>query len=147
VSDLATLESYVSAAMAPTRFMLALIGVFAAVALVLASLGLYGVISYSVRQRTREFGVRVAFGAGARDMLRLVLAHGMVVAGIGIGLGLLASLALTRIMSSVLVGTSPTDIVTFTGVPGILVAVAVVATYIPARRATLIDPVRALRDE
>jgi putative ABC transport system permease protein len=147
VSGVATLESYVTNAMAPTRFMLALIGVFAGVALVLASLGLYGVISYSVRERTREFGVRVAFGARARDVLQLVLRQGMMVATIGILLGVAAAFALTRIMVSLLVGVSPTDFLTFAAVPALLLTVALVATFIPARRATLIDPVDALRQE
>lgn len=147
VSNVALFESYVSDSMAETRFMLALIGIFAIIALVLASLGLYGVISYSVRQRTREIGVRVAFGAGGRDILRLVLRQGMVVAGAGVGLGLLASLAATGVVESFLVGVSATDPVTFVGIPLILLGVALAAILVPARRATRVDPVVALRDE
>jgi putative ABC transport system permease protein len=147
VAGLSTLESWVSKAMAQTRFLLALISSFAGLALVLAALGLYGVISYSARQRTREIGVRVAFGASNRDVLRLILGQGMVVASIGIILGLAASVALKRVVSSFLVGVSATDPITFAGVPVVLLAVAAVASYVPARRASAIDPVHALRDE
>jgi putative ABC transport system permease protein len=147
IAGLATLESYVSNAMAQTRFLLALIGTFAGLALILASLGLYGVISYSAKQRTREIGVRVAFGASRRDVLRLILSQGLFVAGIGVLIGLAASIALTRIVNSFLVGVSPTDPVTFVGVPAVLVLVALVASYFPARKASAIDPVIALRDE
>ena len=147
IAGLATLESYVSNAMAQTRFLLALISTFAGLALVLASLGLYGVISYSARQRTREIGVRVAFGASGRDVLRLILGQGMVMAGIGIVLGLAASVALTRVVNSFLVGVSATDPITFVGVPAALLMVAGLASYFPARRASGVDPVIALRDE
>jgi putative ABC transport system permease protein len=146
ISDFATLESYVSDAMAQTRFMLALIGVFAGLALLLASLGLYGVISYSVRQRTREIGVRVAFGAENRDIVRLILRQGMVVTASGVAAGLVASLALTRVVDSLLVGVSATDPLTFVGIPALLLGVALIASYVPARRATTVDPVVALTD-
>jgi len=147
ISGVATLESYVSGAMAPTRFLLALIGVFAVVALVLASLGLYGVISYSVRQRTREIGVRMAFGATESAVMRLVLGQGMALALSGIVLGLGASFLLTRVAKSLVVGVSATDPLTFAGVSSLLLGVAVVAAWVPARKATLVDPVEALRDE
>jgi len=147
VADLSTLESWVTEAMAQTRFLLALSGTFAGLALVLAALGLYGVISYSVRQRTHEIGVRVALGASDRDVRRLILGHGMVVAAVGIGLGLAASLVLTRVVTSYLVGVSATDPVTFAGVPVVLLGVAALASYLPARRAATIDPVRALHEE
>ncbi len=147
ISGVASLESYVSDAMAPTRFLLALIGTFAAVALVLASLGLYGVISYSVRQRTRELGVRMAFGGTDRDVMRLVLTQGVVLALGGIVLGLVSSLALSRVAESLVVGVSATDPATFASVSGVLFAVAVVAAWVPARKATRVDPVVALRDE
>ena len=147
VADLATLESWVTEAMAQTRFLLALTGAFAALALVLAAIGLYGVIAFSVRQRTREIGVRVALGATDRDVLRLILGHGLVVAAIGVGLGLVASVALTRVVTSYLVGVSPTDPLTFAGVPLVLLGVATMASYLPARRASSIDPVRALHEE
>ena len=147
VADLATLTSWVTEAMAPTRFLLALSGTFAGLALVLAAIGLYGVVSFSARQRTREIGVRVALGASDRDVRRLILGQGMIVAAIGIVLGLGASLALTRVVSSYLVGVSATDPVTFVGVPLVLLGVAALASYLPARRAMTIDPVRALREE
>jgi len=147
VSGVATLGSYVSNAMAPTRFMLPLIGVFAGLALVLASLGLYGVISYSARQRTREIGVRVAFGADQGDVVRLVLGQGMVLAVSGVALGLAAAFALARVIDTLLVGVSPTDPVTYVGVPALLLTIAAVATWIPARRASAVQPVEALRAE
>jgi putative ABC transport system permease protein len=147
VASVATLESWVSKATAQTRFLLALISTFAVLALILAALGLYGVISYSARQRTREIGVRIALGASDRDVLRLILGHGMVVAGIGIVLGLAASMALTRVVTSYLVGVTPTDPITFAGVPLILLLVSAVASYLPARRASIAEPLRALRDE
>src|SRR5687768_7658929 len=147
VADLSTLESWVAEARAPTRFLLALSSTFAGLALVLAAIGLYGVVSFSARQRTREIGVRVALGASDQDVRRLILGQGMIVAAIGIVLGLGASLAVTRVVISYLVGVSATDPVTFAGVPLLLLGVAALASYLPARRAMAIDPVRALREE
>lgn len=147
VATLATLESYVSSAMAPTRFMLALIGVFAGVALTLAALGLYGVVAYSMRQRTREFGVRTALGASGPDLLRLVFKQGLAVSLTGIAIGVAGALVLTRIIESQLVGVGSTDIITYVSVSGALFTVALLATYLPARRVTLLDPVDALREE
>ena len=147
VAGTTTLESYVTNAMAQTRFLLALISTFAVLAVVLASLGLYGVISYSARQRTREIGVRVALGASSRDVVRLILGQGMAVAGIGILLGLGGAIAATRVVKSYLVGVSAVDPITFVGVPVILLAVTAVASFLPARRASGIDPVTALREE
>ena len=147
VADLSTLESWVTEAMAQTRFLLALTGAFAGLALVLAALGLYGVISYSARQRTREIGVRVALGATDRDIRRLILGHGLVVTAVGIVLGLAASVALTRVVTSYLVGVSATDPVTFVAVPLVLLGVAALASYLPARRAAAMNPVNALHEE
>jgi putative ABC transport system permease protein len=147
IAGLATLDSYVSNAMAQTRFLLALISSFAILALILASIGLYGVISYSARQRTREIGVRVAFGARDRDVLRLILGQGMVVTAFGILLGLAASVVLTRVVRSFLVGVSATDPITFAGVPVVLLSVAALASYLPAKRASATHPAVALRDE
>jgi putative ABC transport system permease protein len=147
VADLSTLASWVAESMSQTRFLLALSSTFAGLALVLAAIGLYGVVSFSARQRTREIGVRVALGASDRDVRRLILGQGLIVAAIGIVLGLGASVALTRVVSSYLVGVSATDPVTFGGVPLVLLGVSAVASYLPARRATTIDPVRALREE
>lgn len=147
VADLTTLESYVTEATAQTRFLLALSGTFAGLALLLAALGLYGVIAYAVRQRTREIGVRMALGASDGDVLRLILGQGLVVAGAGIVLGLLASVAVTRVVRSYLVGVGATDPLTFLGVPVLLLGVAVVASWLPARRATAINPMQALHEE
>jgi putative ABC transport system permease protein len=147
VADLKTLEAWVSEATSQTRFLLALSGTFAGLALVLAALGLYGVISYAARQRTREIGVRVALGASDRDIQRLILGQGMIMATIGILLGLGASVALTRVVSSYLVGVSATDPVTFALVSALLLGVSALAAYLPARRAVRINPVSALRDE
>lgn len=147
VADLNTLQSWVTEAMAQTRFLVALTGTFAVLALILAALGLYGVISYSARQRTREIGVRVALGATEQDVRRLILGHGLTVAGVGIVLGLGASVALTRVVKSYLVGVSATDPITFVGVPIMLLLVSALASLLPARRAATMDPVRALRDE
>jgi putative ABC transport system permease protein len=146
VAELTTLESWVTKSMAQSKFLLALNATFAGLALILASLGLYGVISYSARQRTREMGVRVALGASDRDVLRLILGQGMIVAAVGVVLGLGASAALTRVVNSYLVGVSSMDPITFAGVPAILLLVAAVASYLPARRASLIHPSHALRD-
>jgi ABC-type antimicrobial peptide transport system permease subunit len=137
----------VERAMGPTRFALTLIGVFGVIALVLASVGLYGVLSYLVRQRTAEIGVRLAFGAESAGILRMVVGQGLGLAGAGVVLGLLAAVPLTGAMKSLLVGVAPTDIPTFTGISGIFLAVAALACWIPARRAAHLDPVAALRDE
>jgi putative ABC transport system permease protein len=147
VAELTTLDSWVTKSMAQSKFLLALNATFAGLALILASLGLYGVIAYSARQRTREMGVRLALGANDRDVLRLILGQGMILAAIGIVLGLGASAALTRVVSSYLVGVSSMDPITFAGVPVVLLIVAAVASYLPARRASLIHPSHALRDE
>ena len=122
-------------------------GVFGAIALFLAAIGVYGVISYGVSQRTRELGVRVALGAQQRDVIGLVVKQGMTLAGIGIAAGLLGSFGVTRVVSSLLNGVSPTDPLSFVGVSAFLAAVAFVASVIPARRASGVDPIVALRAE
>ncbi len=124
-----------------------LIGIFAGLALILAMIGLYGVISYSVQERTREIGIRVAMGAQRSDVLRLVLREGVVTASLGVAVGVVSGLLLTRLMSSLLFGVTPGDWLTFTGVSLCLLVVAVAACAIPARRATLVDPIIALRYE
>jgi putative ABC transport system permease protein len=146
IAELSTLASYVSDAMSQTRFLLALIAAFAALALGLASLGLYGVISYSAKQRTREIGVRVAFGATERDVVRLILGQGLAVALAGIALGLAGAAAVTRVASTFLVGVSATDPITFVAVPALLLGLAILASFVPARRAGRVDPNVALRD-
>ncbi len=145
--DARTFEEYIGDKIAPTRFTMTLASVFAFVALVLASVGLYAVISYSVAQRTAELGVRIALGAHHGSILRLGLRHGVTVAAIGIGIGLVASIAVTRAIQSLLVGVTPTDPTTFVGVSLLLAAVALVASYVPARRAAQVDPLLALRSE
>jgi ABC-type antimicrobial peptide transport system permease subunit len=124
-----------------------LIGSFAGLALILAMVGLYGLISYMVLQRTREIGIRVALGAQRRDILRMVLRQGIRAALAGVALGILAGLALTRLMISLLYGVTPSDAITFAGAAVLLLIVAFVACSIPARRAVQVDPVVALRYE
>jgi len=137
----------VERAMGPTRFALTLIGVFGIVALVLASVGLYGVLSYLVRQRTAEIGVRLAFGAESARILRMVVGQGLVLAAAGVGLGLVGAVPLTGAMRSLLVGVAPVDVPTFAGISAIFLAVAALACWVPARRAAHLDPVAALRKE
>jgi putative ABC transport system permease protein len=123
------------------------LGIFAALALLLATVGIYGVISYTVAQRTREIGVRVALGAQRRNVLALVLGQGMRLVAIGIAIGVLGALALTRTLSSLLYGVSATDATTYATVPLVLGAIALAATYLPASRATRVDPLTAIRAE
>jgi predicted permease len=145
--DFRTFDAYLGLQIAPTRFTMTLASAFAAVALVLASVGLYGVISYAVAQRAAEIGVRMALGAHDTAILRLVLGNGAVMVASGIGLGLLISLALTRAIGSLLYGVTPTDPLTFLGVSLLLAAVALLASYVPARRAARLDPMAVLRRE
>jgi putative ABC transport system permease protein len=124
-----------------------MLGMFGGLALLLAAVGLYGVIAYIFSQRTHEIGVRVALGAGRRDILRLVLGHGAWLAGIGLGIGLAVSAAVMPLMKSMLLGVEGRDPVTFTATALVLAAVALAASYLPARRAARVDPIVALRYE
>jgi putative ABC transport system permease protein len=147
VSRIETLESRVSASVAQPRFYLLLLSIFAALALILAAVGIYGVLSYSVTQRMHEIGIRLALGATPFDVIKLVVGHGMMLALLGVAIGLIGAFMLTRLMSSMLYGVSATDPVTFAALALLLAAVALLASYIPARRATKVDPMVALRYE
>ncbi len=147
VAGVQTLNQVIADSLAERRFSMILLGGFASVALLLATLGIYGVISYLVGQRTHELGIRLALGAGRKDILRLVLSHGMKMAVAGVVVGLLAAFGLTRLMATMLFGVGPTDPATFGVIAWILMVVAFVACYLPARRATKVDPLTALRSE
>src|SRR6185295_10948733 len=147
VSRPRTMNEVVAASLATRRFSMILLNVFAVAALLLASIGIYGVISYLVGQRTHELGIRLALGAQRSDVLRLVLSHGMKMALSGVALGLVAALGLTRLMTSMLFGVSATDPATFTVIALMLTGVALLACLVPARRATKVDPLVALRHE
>lgn len=147
VYNIRTLDDYLAASVAQPRFNTLLLGIFAGVALFLTMIGLYGVISYSVTERTHEIGIRVALGAQTSDVLKLVVKQGMWLALIGVGVGLAAALALTRLLASLLYDVSATDPVTFIGVSLLLIAVALLACLVPARRAMKVDPMTALRYE
>jgi putative ABC transport system permease protein len=150
VYDVQTMQQIVSQSMSSQRLPMVLLGVFAALALMMASIGLYDVISYSVVQRFREIAVRMALGAERRQVFQLVIGQGLRMAIVGLTLGLAAALILTRLLSSfshLLYGIGPSDPVTFAAVSLVLTAVAVLACYIPARRAARVDPMVALRYE
>jgi putative ABC transport system permease protein len=142
-----TVEQLLSTSVAPRKFNMMLLGIFAGVALVLAAVGLYGVMSYSVSWRTQEIGIRMALGAKRTDVLRMVVRQGMTMTLIGLAFGLIGVFALSRVMVGLLYGVSPTDPLTFTGVSIVLLLVALLACLIPARRATRVDPIVALRTE
>ena len=147
ISSIGTMDQLISQSVTEPRFRTLLLGIFAGLAFLLAVVGIYGIISYSVTQRTHEIGIRMALGAERRDVLRLVVAQGMASTLIGIAVGLFAAFGLTRMLSSFLYGVRPTDPVTFVVVSAAFIAVAAIASYIPARRATKVDPMVALRYE
>ena len=147
IGDMATLDEVIANTLWQPRFNLMLVGIFAVVGLLLATIGIYGVVSYSVSERTNEIGIRMALGAQARDVLRLVIGQGMKLAVIGVAIGLTAALVLTRLIEKLLFGVSSTDPATFVSIALLLTGVALLACYVPARRATKVDPLVALRYE
>jgi putative ABC transport system permease protein len=147
VDRLVPMDAYVGEQMAQARFSLVLMGVLGALALVLAAVGIFGVISYSVTQRTREFGIRLALGEDPRATQRSVILGGMRLVGVSIAIGLLASLALAQLLAGLLYRVRPADPATFVGISVLLALVALAACYFPARRATRVDPAMALRSE
>jgi putative ABC transport system permease protein len=147
VFDVKTMREVRAISLALYSFSSVMLGIFAGVALLLAALGIYGVMSYAVTQRTQEIGIRMALGARAMDVLKLVVKNGMSLAFIGVAVGLAGAYGLTRLLASLLVGVTPTDVVTFSTVTLGLLLIALLACYIPARRATKVDPLVALRYE
>jgi len=149
IGELKPMSAFVDRAMAPTRFSLVLIGLFGIIAAVLAAIGLYGVLSTTVRQRTAEIGVRMAFGATNESIFRLMIGQGLILSAIGIGVGLAAALALTGVMqkADMLVSVKPTDPITYAAIAVLFVGIASIASWLPARRAAGLDPNVALREE
>ena len=147
ISDIKSMDERIGASLSERRFDMLLLGLFAFVALVLAGVGIYGIMAYSVTQRTHEIGIRMALGAQPRDVLKLILGRGMILALVGVCLGLVSALALTRLMASLLFNVSATDPLTFAGVSMMLTTVALLACLLPARRAMRVDPMVALRYE
>ncbi|MEW6208872.1 MAG: ABC transporter permease [Acidobacteriota bacterium] len=147
VYDIRSMQEIIRESVSQRRFLMMLLGVFASAAMLLAMVGIYGVMSYSVTERTREISVRMALGASYRDVLKMVVGQGMALAVAGVGAGLAAALALTRLMKTLLFGVSATDPMTFAGVAALLILTALFACYLPARRAARVDPITALRYE
>ena len=142
-----SMEQVMAISVGSRRFNTLLLGIFAGLAMVLAAVGIYGVMAYGITQRTHEIGLRMALGAQRRDVLGMLIRHAMTLAGAGVALGVVGALALTRLMASLLYGVTATDPLTFAMVSLLLAAVVFGASYIPARRATRLDPMAALRYE
>jgi predicted permease len=147
ITNIETMERVMDKSAAPRRFNLLLLGVFALVGLALACVGLYGVMSYTVTQRTREIGIRMALGAGKSEVLKLVINQGIKLVLIGVAIGLAGALGLTRFLSGMLYGVKPGDPLTLVAVSALLMAVALLASYIPARQAAKVDPMAALKQD
>ena len=147
ISNIRTMKQMMSMTVDRQRFTFVLMTIFAALGVLLAAVGIYGVISYIVAQRTHEVGIRMALGATPRDVLRMVLGEGVKMTLVGVAIGLLAVFGVTRLMANMLFGVSPHDPLTLVGVASLLILVAVAACYIPAHRATKVDPIVALRHE
>jgi putative ABC transport system permease protein len=147
VYNVRPMSDVVSGSMSPQRTRTMLIAAFAALALVLSAVGVYSVLAHDVVQRTREIGIRMALGARSRDVRWMILGHGAILSVVGIGVGVVGSYALTRLMATLLFGVSPTDPRVFAGASITLFSIASMATYLPARRSTGVDPIIALRAE
>jgi len=147
IANIRPMTDLIASAISQRRFSMILLGAFAATALVLAAVGIYGVMSYSVAQRSREIGIRIALGARGADVINLVVGQGLKLVVLGVGIGLGAAFVLTRLLSTLLFEVSPTDVATFLVTPVILSGVALAASFVPARRAARVDPMDALRNE
>jgi len=147
IGNVRTMASYLDDSVATRRFTLLLLGLFALLALLLGAVGIYGVMAYTVTQRTHEIGIRMALGARTGDVLKLVARQGLTLVFAGVALGLIGAFALTRVTASLLFEVSATDPMTFVSVPSLLLAVAALACWLPARRATKVDPLVAVRQE
>jgi len=147
ISDVRTMDERITRSLTGRRFSTLLLGLFASLALTLAAVGIYGIVACSVTQRTHEIGVRVALGAQRGDVVAMVVRQGMALTAIGTLAGVTVALALVRVMSGLLFGVSAADPITFISIPMLLAIVSLVACYVPARRATRVDPMRALRSE
>ena len=147
IGDLRSMEAVIERSISRPRFLALMLSIFAGLALFLASIGIYGVLSYSVAERGQEMGIRMALGADRENILKLVLGQGMILAMVGLAVGVGGSLALSRVLQSLLFGVSPTDLMTYLWVVGLLALVALAACALPALRATKIDPLTALRYE
>jgi len=146
VFNIRSMNDVMDVSIAPRRFSAELVGVFAAVAMLLSSIGIYGLLVYMVGQRSREIGIRVALGAQRSDILTLILGKGLLLVGVGIAIGLVLASAAAPLIATLLYGVHPFDVTVFVTVPLILLVVAFLATYIPARRATIVDPIIALHE-